>query len=89
MIRAQKLLAAQGEKGAAFAIKMTQVYLSNAMAKIDAAARKVLPAIAEGDMLRTQMAILRRLSKYEPVNTIGLRQQIAQRVLDAGKYVIA
>jgi butyryl-CoA dehydrogenase len=49
----------------------------------------VLPAIAEGDMLRTQMAILRRLSKHEPVNTIGLRQQIAQRVLDAGKYVIA
>ena len=89
VIRAQKLLAAQGEKGAAFAIKMTQVYLSNAMAKIDAAARKVLPAVAEGDMLRTQMAILRRLSKHEPVNTIALRQQIAQRVLDAGKYVIA
>jgi butyryl-CoA dehydrogenase len=89
VIRAQKLLATQGEKGAAFAIKMTQVYLSNAMARIDAAARKVLPAIAEGDMLRTQMAILRRLSKHEPVNTIGLRQQIAQRVLDAGKYVIA
>jgi acyl-CoA dehydrogenase-like protein len=89
VIRAQKLLAAQGEKGAAFATKMTQVYLSNAMAKIDAAARKVLPAVAEGDMLRTQMAILRRLSKHEPVNTIALRQQIAQRVLDAGKYVIA
>ena len=77
------------QKEAAFAIKITQVYLSNALAKIDAAARKVLPAIAEGDMLRTQMAILRRLSKHEPVNTIGLRQQIAQRVLEACKYVIA
>ena len=89
VIRAQKLLASQGEKGAAFAIKMTQVYLQNAMARIDTAARKVLPAIAEGDMLRTQMAILRRLSKHEPANTIALRQQIAQRVLDAGKYVVA
>jgi len=89
VIRAQKLVAAQGEKGAAFAIKMTQVYLQNAMVKIDAAARKVLPAVAEGDMLRTQMAILRRLSKYEPLNTIALRQHIAQRVLEAGKYVVA
>ena len=89
VLRAQKLLGSQGTKGAAFATKMTQVYLQNAMARIDAAARKVLPAVAEGDMLRTQMAILRRLSKYEPLNTIALRQEIAQRVLEAGKYVIA
>jgi hypothetical protein len=38
-------------------------------------------------MLRTQLAILKRLSKYEPFNTIALRQQIAQRVIEAGKYV--
>jgi hypothetical protein len=39
--------------------------------------------------MRTQLVILRRLFKYEPFNTIGLTQQIANRVLDAGKYVIA
>jgi hypothetical protein len=32
------------------------------------------------------LAILKRLSKYEPLNTIALRQQIAQRVIEAGKY---
>jgi hypothetical protein len=40
-------------------------------------------------MMRTQLVILRRLFKYEPFNTIALTQQIAARVLDAGKYVIA
>ncbi len=29
--------------------------------------------MAEGDMLRTQLAILRRLAKHEPFNTIELR----------------
>ncbi len=40
-------------------------------------------------MLRTQMAILRRLMKHEPYNTVALRQQIANRVIEAGKYVTA
>ncbi len=89
LLRAQKLLANQGESRSALAIAMTQVYLQGAMEKIDAAARKVVAAVAEGDMLRTQLAILKRLGKYEPYNTIALRQKIADRVLDAGKYVVA
>jgi hypothetical protein len=35
------------------------------------------------------MAILRRLAKHEPVNVIALRQTIADRMLEAGKYVTA
>ncbi len=89
LLRAQKLVANQGEAQSALAIAMTQVYLQGGMEKIDAAAKKVIAAIAEGDMLRTQLAILKRLGKYEPFNTIALRQKIADRVLDAGKYVIA
>jgi butyryl-CoA dehydrogenase len=40
-------------------------------------------------MLRTQLAILRRLAKYEPFNTIALRQHIAQKVIERGKYTLA
>ena len=32
----------------------------------------MIAAVAEGDMLRTQMAIVRRLVKHEPVNVIAL-----------------
>jgi len=46
-------------------------------------------ASSEGDILRTQMAILRRLSKYEPFDSIGLRQKIALRVIEAGKCMLA
>jgi len=87
LLRAQKLIERRGESGAGLAVAMARVYLQHALEKIDTSARKVITAIAEGDMLRTQLAILKRLSKYEPFNTIALRQQIAQRVIEAGKYV--
>jgi alkylation response protein AidB-like acyl-CoA dehydrogenase len=89
VLRAQKLVEARGEKNAALAIAMTRVYLTQAMEKIEAAAKRVIAAVAEGDMLRTQLAILRRLAKYEPFNTIELRQQIAQRTIEVGKYTLA
>jgi alkylation response protein AidB-like acyl-CoA dehydrogenase len=87
VLRAHKLIARDGEAAAAFATKMTQAYLSQAMETIESAARRVIANVAEGDMLRTQLAILRRLGKYEPLNTIALKQEIAARVLEAGKYV--
>ena len=87
LLRTEKILQNHGESDAALPIAMTRVYLADAFAKVEAAGKKVIAAVAEGDMLRTQLAILRRLTKYEPVNTIALRQQIAKRSLEAGKYV--
>jgi len=89
VLRAAKIVEKQGESSAALPIAMTRVYLTQAMEKIESAARKVIGAVADGDTLRTQMAILRRLGKYEPFNTIELRQQIAQKVIELGKYGLA
>src|SRR6202451_566222 len=86
VLRSQKIVERSGEAGDAMPIAMTRVYLSQAMEKIEAAAKKVIAAVAEGDMLRTQLAILRRLAKHEPFNTIELRQQIAQKMIERGKY---
>jgi butyryl-CoA dehydrogenase len=89
VLRTMKLIDRNGEARSQQAIAMTQVSLSLALNKIEAAAKKVVAAVAEGDMLRTQLVILRRLFKYEPFNSIALTQQIANRIIDAGKYVIA
>jgi len=88
VLRTLKIAGAQGEAPAAIPIAMTRAYLSQAMEKIEANARKIISAVAEGDMLRTQLAILRRLAKHDPYNTIELRQQIAQRVIERGKYTL-
>jgi butyryl-CoA dehydrogenase len=89
VLRAQKIVDTKGEQAASLPIAMTRVYLSQAMEKVESAARKVIAAVADGDMLRTQLAILRRLGKHEPFNTIELRQQIAQKMIERGKYTLA
>jgi alkylation response protein AidB-like acyl-CoA dehydrogenase len=84
LARALKLVSPEGSIPAA----MTQIYFSGAMSRIEAAARKVLACVAEGDMLRTEMAILRRLAKHEPANVIALQEQVAAKTLEAGKYAL-
>jgi hypothetical protein len=67
---------------------LSEVLQQESMARIEAFARPVLAACAEGDALRTNMAVLRRFAKYEPVDTIAIRQRIAERLLSAGRYVV-
>jgi len=88
ILRAEKLVAAKGEAGAAQAIAMTRYYAAKAIETVERSARKVIAGAAEGDMLRTQMAILRRLSKHEPADIIGLGRQIARAVIAAGRYAV-
>jgi len=88
VLRTQKLIATKGETAAALPIAMTRVYLTQAFEKVEAAAKKIVAAVADGDMLRTQLAILRRLAKHELFNTIELRQQIAQKIIERGKYTL-
>jgi butyryl-CoA dehydrogenase len=65
---------------------MVKLCAADALSVVEKAARRVLAAVAEGDMLRTQLAILRRLLKHTPQDTIALSRSVAQRQLDAGGY---
>jgi Acyl-CoA dehydrogenase, C-terminal domain len=89
LLRTMKIASSQGEDAAGIPIAMTRVYLAQSFEKIESAARKVIAAVADGDMLRTQLAILRRLAKHGLYNTIELRQQVAQKIIERGKYVLA
>jgi len=73
-------------KPTSMAVKLTKYYAAHAFRVIEGAAERVLAAVAEGDMLRTQMTIFRRLSKHEPVNTIALGREISAAMVEAGRY---
>jgi alkylation response protein AidB-like acyl-CoA dehydrogenase len=68
------------------ALPLCQVFLRDQMSQIEQAGRTVLAACGEGDTLRTSLMFLKRLTKYEPVNAIELRRQIAAKVLAQEKY---
>ncbi len=84
-LRAQKL--AQSGKGA-LASDMAAVFLSDATQNIERAGRYVLAACSSGDALRTNLAVLKRFTKFEPVNAVALRQKIASRLLEVGRYTV-
>jgi hypothetical protein len=58
------------------------------MDTIESAARTVLAACSEGDALRTNLAVLKRFTKYEPVDLIAVRRKIAARLIQAERYVV-
>jgi butyryl-CoA dehydrogenase len=89
LLRAQKMLETQGETAARLPIAMSQIYISYALDRMAGWAKKVSAEVAEGDMLRTYMTIVRRLTKVEPVNVVALQEQVASRVLETGKYAIS
>jgi butyryl-CoA dehydrogenase len=86
LLRARKLGAQPQKSQSHTAHAMVKLFAADALAVVETAARRVLAAVAEGDMLRTQLAILRRLLKHTPQNTIALSRVVAQRQLDAGGY---
>ncbi len=70
----------------AIASDICSVYLRDAMAAIELCARSVIGACVSGEERKKQMSILRKLSSYDPLNSIELRRKIAARVLEKERY---
>lgn len=68
------------------AIQMTKYYSARSFRIVETAAEQILGAVAEGDTLRTQMTIFRRLAKHDAENTVALGQEIATAMIEAGRY---
>ena len=71
------------------AVQLAQLSAARSFRIIENAAERVLGAVAEGDMLRTQMTIFRRLAKHDPVNTVALTRAVAEEMTAAERYTLA
>ncbi len=85
LLRTEKLKA----KPDSSAYDMCAVLLRESMAHVDTTARDLVAACSDGDSLKTNMAVLRRFNKYEPIDAIGARRRIARRILDSERYAVA
>jgi butyryl-CoA dehydrogenase len=65
---------------------MTGLLADEAMAVSEQAARRVLAACGEGDLLRTQLAILRRLARFTPADAVGLSRLVAKQCIQRERY---
>jgi alkylation response protein AidB-like acyl-CoA dehydrogenase len=85
LLRARKLQAA-GRGSAGVAAPMTGLLADESMELAEHGARRVLAACGEGDMLRTQLAILRRLTRFTPADVVGLSRTIARQCIELERY---
>jgi butyryl-CoA dehydrogenase len=85
LLRAQKLAAA-GASSAEVAAAMTGLLANETIALAEQAARRVLAACSEGDLLRTQLAILRRLARLTPADVVGLSRTVARHCIQLERY---
>src|SRR5258707_7672894 len=86
LLRTQKAAAAKGESACATMIDATRVLISDAMERLEHEAKRAIAAVNEGDMLTTQMAVLKRFAKRPAVDTIALRRNVAAAVQSQDRY---
>jgi Acyl-CoA dehydrogenases len=70
------------------ALAATQVFINDAVGRIELTARRILPTLSEGDNLRVQLAAVKRFSKYEPIDTVRLRRYLADRAFEVRGYPV-
>jgi butyryl-CoA dehydrogenase len=69
-------------------VKIARYYIANSFRMIASLAERLIGAVAEGDMLQTQITIVRRLTRHVPINTVVLGREIAAAMIDAGRYTL-
>jgi alkylation response protein AidB-like acyl-CoA dehydrogenase len=84
-LRARKLAEAKHARAEA-AAAMTGLVADETVGMAEQAARRVVAACAEGDLLRTQLAILRRLARITPANTVEMSRMVARACADVERY---
>ncbi|MBM62481.1 MAG: acyl-CoA dehydrogenase [Acidobacteria bacterium] len=68
-------------------IDATCVFVNDAAGRIEANARTALASMSDGDSLRLQLAALRRLLRFSPINTVEKRRRLAETTVERGGYI--
>jgi alkylation response protein AidB-like acyl-CoA dehydrogenase len=66
--------------------EMATVFVNDAISRLESGTRQVAAALASGDEMRSQLALLRRFTRWTPRDTITLRRRIAATVLQREGY---
>jgi hypothetical protein len=86
LLRTQKRMRNAAPESSAADIAVARAYIHEALDQMEMEARRALARIAEGDTLRTQLAVLRRFLRRTPPDTIELKRRIADRALALNHY---
>ncbi|OXM16192.1 acyl-CoA dehydrogenase family protein [Paenibacillus herberti] len=87
ILRTQKRITLQGGAKAQLGVDMTVVFVQEEFSRIAELAKETLAAMETGDTLKTQLSVLKKLTKSSINDTVKLKRRIASRVIEAERYV--
>ena len=87
MLRTEKLVSLRGEEACKGQIDMMKIYFVEAVDGTNKAGKEALWAFADGDEQRMMLVGLRRFTKMEPFNVKQARQNVAQQIIEANRYI--
>lgn len=88
VLRTEKAIQANGLENNKQKLLYTEVYVQEAFNRIEADAKEILIAVEEGDNLRMMLSSLRRLTRHTPKNVIAKKREIADKIIEAEKYML-
>jgi hypothetical protein len=86
LLRSQKMLNGKSPERAKTPFKMTKVLVHDSLEKISFLARESLEAIENGKLLKKHLDMIRKLIISPPINTVALRRDIADTMIQYGRY---
>lgn len=69
-------------------LDLAAAYVNDVFPMFDKLAKEALCYMFDGDMLRTQLSIVKRMLKFPPINLVALRRKICAKVLEEQNYVV-
>ena len=85
-LRVEKLVGLRGEEACKEQLDIMHVYINDAAEKIAKSGKEALNSFAEGDEKRMMLMGLKRFTKTDDINTLGLRRNIAAKLIAENKY---
>ncbi len=86
LLRTLKIISKDGEEKAKYQIAAVKVYVDEMIPRIESWAKQIVSYVEEGDMLRTQLAGVKKLARYQPIDAVTLKREIADRIIDLESY---
>ena len=86
LLRVEKLIAKNGEKGLDAEIAMVRTYIHDSADRINKAGKDALSSFADGDELKMMLMGMKRFTKMDPLNVKEMRQKIALRLIEKNAY---
>jgi len=86
LLRTIKIIDKEGKEKAEYHIAAVKSYVDDIIPQIETWAKRVIAYVEEGDMLRTQLAGIKKLARYQPIDGVSLKRAIADRIIDLEAY---